>query len=238
MRNTKTITYSLSLCLPQMLNEIFYSCTSGPQICPSQKGSDLREDLISLIKFWQSLHSDKKYLKSSFLNDGLWSECSMQNLGLNGVSPDLRASSEFNQTRINTPTGWMNTVPLNSNMSTYSKRSSGFKGSQYTKNRENSIFADYFVKDYVRKRNLILSLLAVEIEMLMTWHNPTASPEAAIPGEESIAKWRNQPITERTWKETARLAWEISPTLAVYLPLRSGFVGFLLSYFKIHFYFK
>ena len=150
----------------------------------------------------------------------------MQTLGLNGVSPDLRASSEFNQTRMNTPTGWINTVPLNSNMSSISKRSSGFKGSQSTKNRENSIFADYFVKDYVRKRNLILSLLAIEIELLMTWHNPTASPEMAIPGEETIAKWRNQPFTERTWKETARLAWDISPTLAVFLPCRSALLSF------------
>ncbi|CAG2119996.1 unnamed protein product, partial [Medioppia subpectinata] len=83
-----------------------------------------------------------------------------------------------------------------------------------------SIFVDYFVKDYVRKRNLILSLLALEIELLMTWHNPTAAPEAIIQGEETISKWRNQPITERTWKETARLAWEISPTLAVFLPCR------------------
>jgi phosphatidylinositol 4-kinase len=193
---------------------------SGPQICPSQRGSELREDIISLVRFWQSLHSDKKYLKSSYFND-VWNEGSTPTLGLTAISADLRGSPEFTHSRA-TPTGWINTVPLSSNMSSASKRSPSFKGSQSNKNFvENSTFVDYFVKDYVRKRNLILSLLAIEIELLITWHNPTASPEASNYGEETISKWRNQPMTVRLWKETARLAWDISPTLAVYLPCRS-----------------
>lgn len=187
-------------------------------MCPIQKGSELREDIISLIKFWQGLHADKKYLKASLLNDVV--DGSRQQLStLTTINSDLRGSMDLSQTRM-TPTGWINTVPLNSNMSMISKRSSGFKGSQSTKNKEYAAAADFFVKDYVRKRNLILGLLASEIELLITWHNPLSSQENHIPGEDTIAAWRNQTYTDRTWKETARLAWEISPTLAVYLPCR------------------
>lgn len=33
--------------------------------CPSQKPPQLREDIAILIKFWQTMHSDKKYLMTS-----------------------------------------------------------------------------------------------------------------------------------------------------------------------------
>lgn len=33
--------------------------------CPTMKGPELREDIISLVKFWQTMHSDKKHLKAS-----------------------------------------------------------------------------------------------------------------------------------------------------------------------------
>lgn len=42
-------------------------CFSGPVICPTQRGSELREDIITLIKFWKLMHADKKYLRSSVL---------------------------------------------------------------------------------------------------------------------------------------------------------------------------
>ena len=70
--------------------------------------------------------------------------------------------------------------------------------------------ADLFVKDYIRKRNLILELLAVEIEFLLEWHNPLSRPELAVPGQENIAAWRSKTVTERTWRDTARLAWEVN----------------------------
>lgn len=67
---------------------------------------------------------------------------------------------------------------------------------------------------------------AVEIEFLVTWHNPHGRPEQAIPGEDNIATWRSKPNTERIWRDYAKLAWDISPTLAVFLPER--FVIYLL----------
>ena len=32
-------------------------------MCPIQKGTDLYDDIMALIKFWHSMHSDKKYLR-------------------------------------------------------------------------------------------------------------------------------------------------------------------------------
>lgn len=177
----------------------------------------MREDIQSLIKFWQILLADKKYLKTTMVSDLAADNVSQMNLGA-----DFRGSMDFNtlnQARI-TPTGWINTVPMSSNVSTLSKRSSGFKGSQYAKNKENNNFTDCFLKDYIRKRNLILSLLAVEIEFLITWYNPLSLPDLAISGDESVLKWRAQPANERNLKETTRLAWNISPNLAVFLPSR------------------
>ncbi|RWS26434.1 phosphatidylinositol 4 kinase-like protein, partial [Leptotrombidium deliense] len=184
---------------------IDYFC--GPQMAPTQKGAELREDIIAI-----------KYLKNAFIGDS-WADVTNQST-LGTLSADLRGSTEIAHSR-NTPTGWINTVPLSSNLSTISKRSSGFKGSQSTK-KGNSISHELFVKDYTRKRNLILGLLAAEIEFLISWHNPMGLPENHIPGEDTIAAWKSQTFnnTERVWKDTARLAWDIAPSLAVYLAHR------------------
>lgn len=62
--------------------------------------------------------------------------------------------------------GWINTVPLSTSTATLSKRSA--------KSARKVPMADNFVKCYLKKRNLILELLAVEIEFLVVWHNPTS----------------------------------------------------------------
>lgn len=74
-----------------------------------------------------------------------------QNLSLS-LSSEWRSSTELSSSRA-PPTGWMNTMPLSSNMSTISRRSSGGRSGR----RENH--SESFVKGYVKKRNLILGLL-------------------------------------------------------------------------------
>lgn len=47
---------------------IYCSCLDyfcKPVTSPTQDDSDLRDDITTLVKFWQALHSDKKYLKAS-----------------------------------------------------------------------------------------------------------------------------------------------------------------------------
>jgi len=58
------------------------------------------------------------------------------------------------------------------------------------------------------------------MDILTTWLNPLGSPELSLPAETTINTWRQMKLTEKTWRESVNLAWEISPTLAVYLPRR------------------
>lgn len=52
-----------------VLRERIYCCCLDyfckPVRCPTQNDNDLRDDITILVKFWQALHSDKKYLKVS-----------------------------------------------------------------------------------------------------------------------------------------------------------------------------
>ena len=59
-----------------------------------------------------------------------------------------------------------------------------------------------------------------EVERLVTWYNPLSRSDLLIPGEEDIATWRSHNVTEKQYRDLARLAWEISPELAVFLPDR------------------
>lgn len=110
------------------------------------------------------MHSDKKYLVMT----GTESEFEMltpQSCSTSGFGPSETISSlstalgttntEFSKT----PTSvWINTVPMSTSSNTLGKRS----------NRSKRVMnANVFVKDYIKKRNLILELLAVEIEMLL-----------------------------------------------------------------------
>lgn len=187
------------------LNCLDYFCQ--PQRCPNQCASQLREDIITLARFWQNMHSDKKYLKESIVGDF---DVYRPQLPL---SPSVQLTELTRAGEFSRPaSGWINTVPLASNTATLSKRSA-----RTTKRPANT---DVFVRSYMKKRNLILELLAVEIEFLIVWHNPSSRIELHVPGEDTIAAWRSKTVVEKTWRDYTRLAWEISPVLAVFLPVR------------------
>lgn len=187
------------------LNCLDYFCQ--PQKCPTQSASELREDILIITKFWQTMRGDKKYLKESIVGD------------FDVYRPKLPLSPTIQQTELTRAgefsrpaSGWINTVPLATNTATLSKRST-----RTTKRPQNN---DVFVRSYMKKRNLILELLAVEIEYLIVWHNPGSRPELHVPDEEAITEWRLKIVAEKMWRDYARLAWEISPVLAVFLPVR------------------
>ncbi|XP_050501433.1 phosphatidylinositol 4-kinase alpha isoform X1 [Diabrotica virgifera virgifera] len=194
-----------SLAKNVLRERIYCSCLDyfcKPVTCPSQSPAELREDISTLIRFWQTLHSDKKYLKASDVGEVEFT-----------IAPpvqgnELAKPNDFNKAA----TGWINTVPLSNSTNTLSRRSA--------KSTKRMPVADNFVKCYLKKRNLILELLAVEIEFLIVWHNPTLRPELQMAGEETVAFWRTKTITDKHWQDYTRLAWDISPTLAVYLPSR------------------
>lgn len=220
---------------------------------PIQRGDHLKEDAQKMIKFFHCLYSDKKYLKNSSVAEQQQIADNLSVTGSNLVSSfeirgseyniaSLSNSNSYNYNTINsnnsatllsntntltrstpTPTGWMNTMPLASNVSERSYNTQTLSKQQQkggkSFNNLNNTTNEFFIKDCQRKCRLILGLLSFEIEYFLVFLNALQT-EPQVEGENLISTWRAGNLTERYWKEIVKLAWEISPTLAVYLPCR------------------
>ncbi|KAJ8666197.1 hypothetical protein QAD02_007859 [Eretmocerus hayati] len=137
-------------------NCLDYFCCG--RLCPTQDQDRLKEDLETLIRFWQIMHSEKKYLMFTTGDVDHEHPKILQTPHLTvGLSP-LESISSSTGNEIPKSSTWMYTTPNSASSYTLSKRSNRVKKASA---------GSTYIKDYIRKRNLILELLAVEIEFLL-----------------------------------------------------------------------
>ncbi|CAF2620802.1 unnamed protein product [Rotaria sp. Silwood2] len=188
--------------------------------CPTQTHNELRSDIRTLIRFFSLVHGEKKFCNDSPAT--IDSSNSMQN-GLSNEATD--AASLYGTTRGGATTGWINALAGStagavqgvSGQSTLSRKSG-----TSAKNTDKSNDVRILSRDLLKKRNLLLTLLAYEIERLETFHNPLGRTELQFDQDtqSTYTNWKlydMNGITNKAWQEYGRLAWFISPDLAISL---------------------
>ncbi|PIK33180.1 putative phosphatidylinositol 4-kinase alpha [Apostichopus japonicus] len=183
----------------------YFSCAP---MFPTQSGNDLKEDILTIIRFYNGMRAERKYLGPAVvtpMQDG----DDISQLGM--LTTDLAADSVSMVSRHSTampPNTYMNTIPLSGTSAT-SRRS--------TVTKKSGEVNQSYSREYMKRRLLILGLLATEVERLSTWYNPIRNPELVLEQEEEIVNWLLQLKNDRWWRDNARLAWNISPHLACHL---------------------
>eukprot|EP00794_Sanderia_malayensis_P007730 gene7730-8569_t len=175
---------------------------SVPPCWPNANADDIKESLITLIEFLHLMIIDKKHMRSFVITGSLESVQELQNQTL--------LSATMNPYRAQTDVfleGWLNTVSLSGS----SSRKSRLAITSAKKEQSDAV-----TKEHIKKRVLILALLKREIEKLSAWRNPTGDPTNNVPGEESITALNSQlTMTEKSWRECARVAWKLCPRLCI-----------------------
>ncbi|CAB3403701.1 unnamed protein product [Caenorhabditis bovis] len=210
----------------------FHFFTLPPQ-GPTQSEEELREDIRLLIGFWQSVYSDGKYIKKE-VSAVLEKEITLTNTlaqvqssydktfgnEIFGTSKNFNTWSNINAATLMLPssTNYANTLTLSQKSIPVS---SSFRGK--TDGGKLSEDGEKRVKRYMKQRHLLLLLIGNEIERLCAWLHPLAlgQEDGAIVVEQWMKSTLSDARTEsKILRESARLAWEISPELAVFLPTR------------------
>ncbi|KAJ8042770.1 Phosphatidylinositol 4-kinase alpha [Holothuria leucospilota] len=188
----------------------YFSCAP---MFPTQAGNDLKEDILTIIRFYNGMRAERKYLGAAVvtpLQDG--DDISQMGTLTTDLTADAISMTSRHSTAVPNHT-YMNTITLSGTSAT-SRRS--------TVTKKSTEVNQSYSREYLKRRVLILGLLATEVERLCTWYNPIRNLELVIEQEEEIVNWLLQLKNDRWWRENARLAWNISPHLACHLTQRFG----------------
>ncbi|KAK6746150.1 hypothetical protein RB195_012331 [Necator americanus] len=191
---------------------------------PTQGLAQLKTDVKLLISFWQVLYADGKYIKKEiflskendvpFMSNLTQLEPYVEQLAQRSATQTWHASASSSS-------HYVNTLTLSKNAVTTSAR--GSVSRKLPQDGKGSLDFEKQVKMFLKWRNLILLLVGNEIERLCVWINPLgdSTEESAAPVEQWMKSTLPEPRMEaRVLKENSKLAWEISPELAVHFPTR------------------
>ncbi|CAF4922492.1 unnamed protein product, partial [Rotaria sp. Silwood1] len=181
--------------------------------CPTQSQNELRNDIRRLIRFFSLVHGEKKFCNDTNIT------ADIDNVITNGNYIYDRSDSS---SRTGAPTGWINSLAGGGGVvagvggqSTLSRKSAG--SAKYTDKTQGTRLLS---RDLLKKRNLLLTLLAYEIERLETFHNPLGRADLQIDQniQSTYRNWKLYDMngfSNKTWREYGRLAWSISTDLAI-----------------------
>ncbi|KIH57605.1 phosphoinositide 3-kinase family, accessory domain protein [Ancylostoma duodenale] len=184
--------------------------TLAPQ-GPTQRHTQLRADVKLLISFWQVLYADGKYIKKEmFLSKDNDINLTANLTQLEPYVDQLvqRSATQTWHASASSSTHYVNTLTLSKNALTTSTR--GSVARKLNQEGKGSLDVEKQVKGN-------------EIERLCAWLNPLG--DATEDGFAPIEQWMKSTLPEarmeaRVLKENSKLAWDISPELAVHLPTR------------------
>lgn len=270
-------------CLPNTTSKIilreriYYAAldyfTTSPRV-PTQNYCELREDIKSMMEFWNKIVAEKKYLKEENFNDftpdgnslngiynsnttelnanihinstnsnlgGLTNVLTMQSSNMGGINNSnhnsaansLIASSSFidpvtSNTAISRNESGLfksvNNTNCNNTLSSNKRSGTGTLNNQTQKSISkltvDSSQQQRYFKDYWKKRNLLLSLLSHELDRLYTFNNPFNLANLSFDRIDKATERLKFATADKQWVDHVRVAWSISPALAVFLPNR------------------
>ncbi|VDK62135.1 unnamed protein product [Onchocerca ochengi] len=211
---------------------------------PTQNSAQLKNDIRWLITFWNTLFSDVKYIKKEVFAS-IDNELNLESLQqiLNGnyksgttynVDNDVFSRADMQTRHALTTSGynWVTLVAAQGRATSLQKNALSADSSQSNPNKH----AEQQMKLYNRYRNLILIFVANEIERLSAWLNPLG--EAVGLEDSNIEQWRKSTFPEarteaKLLRENVRIAWQICPDLAVYMPSRQNKLAFISHIFLL-----
>ncbi|CAF0823433.1 unnamed protein product [Adineta ricciae] len=178
---------------------------------PSQSYNELRNDIRRLIRFFSLVHGEKKFCDDSILSI---------DSGSPSLNRRLHNGTSESSSRAGIPSGLINSLAGGGGAAAGVGGQSTITRS--AKNTEKSNDARTLSKDLLKKRNLLLILLACEIERLETFHNPLFRSNLQFDQERqsTYTNWKVYDMngtSNKAWREYGRLAWLISPDLAISL---------------------
>ncbi|KAF8358748.1 hypothetical protein PRIPAC_93743, partial [Pristionchus pacificus] len=200
---------------------------SLPPQGPVQESGQLRKDIQMLSTFWQTLYADAKYIKKETFSAVSDQEVHMLSLPYAPSFSDNMSNKASVQTwhAAAQSNSYANTLTIVSNqkMANAATLSRNGEGSRTKMDEGGGIEGEKMIKSYLRKRNMLLLLIGNEMDRLSAWLNPLG--EGTEEGMSAVEQWMKSTLgdsrtEQKVLKDTAKLAWQISPEVAIALPSR------------------